>query len=144
MTRTDTTATIPATALTLTPALACVLRQAPLVTAAQPWEPTTLHASVVRRPGLAGTVPLPGQRLFGAREAAGAGRAPKHLRSVRPWAVAVALAAFVTVFTGSLAGLLADRTPAAPAPGGSGGSGGSSVSAPAHVTPASSVTPLGR
>lgn len=141
MTRTDTTATITTTALT--PALATVLRTAPVARAVA-WEPTTLHASVVRRPVLAGTVPMPGQRLFGSSGAFEVGpaatdrpdRAPKHLRATRPWAVAVVLAAFVTGFAGTTASLLADRTPSAPAPG------GTSVSAPAHVTTAG--TPVGR
>jgi hypothetical protein len=126
MTRTDTTTT-------LTPALVTVLRRAPVVASVQPWEPTTLHPSVARRPAVTGTVPLPGQALFGTSGAFELGRAPKHLRTgtTPVWAVAAVLAAFVTLFAGSLASVLAQRTPAAPSPA------GSSVSAPVQPAPPS-------
>ena len=126
MIRTETTPT-------LTPALVDVLRCAPVVTAADPWEPTTLHPSVLRRPAVTGTVPLPGQGLFGASGAFELGRAPKHLRTrtVPVWALAAVLAACVTLAAGSLAGVLSQGTPAAPSPA------GTSVSAPAQPAPPS-------
>lgn len=134
MTRSETTLTTTAST-TLTPALVTVLRQAPVVTSADPWEPTTLHPAVPRRPAVTGTVPLPGQGVFGDAGAFELGRAPKHLRTrtVPVWAAAAVLAAVVTLFAGSLASVLSQGAPAAPSPA------GSSVSAPA-----ASVTPLGR
>ena len=109
MTRTETT--------TLTPALATVLRRAP-VRPVTGWEPTTLHPSVVRRPAVAGTVPLPGEHLFGDAGAfeLGALPAPKHLRTVPAWALAAVLAACVTLLAGALGSVLAHEAPAAPSP----------------------------